>query len=57
MNYPNDKEYSMILRCVPYGDFDKDYMLLPGVRYGYFVKDCMAILSRVIRRLDHTRRY
>jgi hypothetical protein len=50
-------KYSMILRCVRYGDFDKDYMLLPGVRYGYFVKNRMAILSHVIRRLDHTQRY
>jgi hypothetical protein len=37
-------KYSMILQCVRYGDFDKDYMILPGVRYVYLVKDCIAIL-------------
>jgi hypothetical protein len=35
----------MILRYVHYGDFNKDYMILPGVRYNYFVEDRMAILD------------
>jgi hypothetical protein len=47
----------MILRYVHYEDFNKDYMILPGVRYNYFVEDRMAILDHLIIRWDHTQRY
>jgi hypothetical protein len=32
-------------------------MILPGVRYNYYVKDCMAILDHLIKRRDYTRRH
>jgi hypothetical protein len=50
-------KHSMILRYVHYGDFNKDYMILPGVRYNYFAEDRIAILDHLIIRWDHTQRY